>query len=121
MTREDFYEQVVKRRMDLTKAVLDSKSCEYSTQQSAFQNFEFSTGISFHSTSPAVAWEFMVKHLTSIKDIIGDYEKSQSLPSVEKLEEKIGDAVNYLILIEGMLKEAISQQGDVVKVKYHLI
>jgi hypothetical protein len=27
------------------------------------------------------------------------------VPSIEYIEEKIGDAINYLILIEGMLKE----------------
>jgi hypothetical protein len=28
-----------------------------------------------------------------------------SVPSIDYIEEKIGDAINYLILIEGMLKE----------------
>jgi hypothetical protein len=37
--------------------------------------------------------------------MIDDHQKSMISPSKEQIEEKFGDAINYLILIEGMFKE----------------
>ena len=43
------------------------------------------------------------KHIISILDIVDGLDKK--LVPVEMIEEKIGDAVNYLILLEAMLKD----------------
>jgi len=106
MTTEDF-DKVIERRIELINSVMRSKNKEYASDKDKFHNFKSSTGISFHSSQEKVAWEFMTKHLQSIKDMLDKVEKGghSSVPSVEYLEEKIGDAINYLILIEGMLKE----------------
>ena len=43
------------------------------------------------------------KHIISILDIVDGIEAKAPADAV--IEEKIGDAVNYLILLEAMLKE----------------
>jgi hypothetical protein len=105
MTRKQFVEDVVQRRIQLIKDVLQSKNEEYAGQEDVFKAFTESLPLSFHDTKQAVAWEFMVKHLQSIKMIIETKAKKGKLPDEKVLEEKIGDAINYLILIEGMFKE----------------
>jgi hypothetical protein len=78
--------------------------------------------LSFHDTKQAVAWEFMVKHLQSIKMIIEARAKTGKIPDEKVLEEKIGDAINYLILIEGMFKEDMEPQKlEESRLKYNYV
>jgi hypothetical protein len=107
MTRKQFVQDVVQRRVQLIKDVLETKNSEYADKDDVFKAFTESLPLSFHDTKQAVAWEFMVKHLQSIKMIIEARAKTGKIPDQKVLEEKIGDAINYLILIEGMFKEDI--------------
>jgi hypothetical protein len=102
------FNEVVEKRIKLITDVLAKKGKEYSGDKDVFHNFKNATGISFHEAPEKVAWEFMTKHLMSIKDMLDKVEQNPSQePTQELIEEKIGDAINYLILIEGMLKERI--------------
>ena len=124
MHRQDFKEIVINRRLELIKSVLIDKGTEYGADKSAFHNFEQATKLSFHATPQGVAWEFMCKHLQSIKDMIDDHQQLDKVPTTEFVEEKIGDAINYLILIEGMFKKKISEHAikpEEVKLKYTLV
>lgn len=113
MTTEEF-NAVINRRISLINQVMMQKNKEYATDFDKFHNFKSSTGISFHSAPEKVAWEFMTKHLQSIKDMLNHVEVGgyNGHPSEAYIEEKIGDAINYLILIEGMLKERINEKSN---------
>lgn len=108
MQRPEF-NAIVERRIELIRSVLASKGKEYSNGQDVFHNFNRATGLSFHEGREKVAWEFMVKHLQSIKDILDHVEIGgcNGYPTAAMVEEKLGDAINYMILIEGMLIERI--------------
>jgi hypothetical protein len=122
MTRKQFVEDVVQRRVQLIKDVLQSKNEEYAGQEDVFKAFTEALPLSFHDTKQAVAWEFMVKHLQSIKMIIEARSKSGKIPDEKILEEKIGDAINYLILIEGMFKEDMEPRKlEESRVKYNYV
>jgi uridine kinase len=122
MTRKEFVEDVVQRRVQLIKAVLETKNSEYADKDDVFKAFTESIPLSFHDTKQAVAWEFMVKHLQSIKMIIEAKASTGHIPDEKLIEEKIGDAINYLILIEGMFKEDLMLSKVVdAKVKYTYI
>ncbi len=47
-----------------------------------------------------VLWSYMTKHIVSLKDIVTD---GGAKPQV--VSEKIGDVINYLILLEAMLNK----------------
>jgi hypothetical protein len=122
MTRKQFVEEVVQRRVQLIKEILDQKNSEYADKEDVFKAFTESLPLSFHDTKQAVAWEFMVKHLQSIKMIIEAKAKSGKLPNEKMLEEKIGDAINYLILIEGMFKEdMLPAKVEEARIKYSYV
>lgn len=108
MSIEEFNE-IIEKRISLIKRTLAQKSKEYSTDDDKFHNFKSSVGMSFHKAPEKIAWEFMTKHLQSIKDMLEHVEIDgyNGHPSESHIDEKIGDAINYLILIEGMLKERI--------------
>jgi hypothetical protein len=122
MTRKQFVEDVVQRRIKLIQDVLQTKNEEYAGQEDVFKAFTEALPLSFHDTKQAVAWEFMVKHLQSIKLIIEERAKTGKIPDEKLLEEKIGDAINYLILIEGMFKEEYEPvKLEQARIKYTLI
>ena len=85
------------------------KGREYANEENAFHNFIKAKGLSFHNCREKIAWEYSVKHLQSIKDIIQEVDKG-GIPSPSAVEEKIGDAINYLILIEAMLQDTIKDR-----------
>ena len=101
MTREDFSRRVEKR-IDLIRQILLTKHKEYAKDDNVFRNFdEAAGGLSLHSTSAEVLWSYMTKHLVSIKDIVSDNAPVTN----EVVSEKIGDVINYLILLEAMLNQ----------------
>jgi hypothetical protein len=104
MKREDFTKRVEKR-IDLIRQSLLTKHKEYAKDDNVFRNFdEAAGGLSLHGTSSEVLWSYMTKHLVSIKDIVAENKPVD--PTV--VSEKIGDVINYLILLEAML----NQQGE---------
>lgn len=104
MTREDFSRRVEKR-IDLVRQSLLTKHKEYAKDDNVFKNFdEAAGGLSLHGTSSEVLWSYMTKHLVSIKDIVADKKPVDA----SVVSEKIGDVINYLILLEAML----NQQGE---------
>jgi len=122
MTRKQFVEDVVQRRVQLIQNVLQRKNEEYAGKDDVFKAFTEALPLSFHDTKQAVAWEFMVKHLQSIKLIIEERAKTGKIPDEKLLEEKIGDAINYLILIEGMFKEEmLPAKVEEARIKYSYI
>ena len=101
MTREDFSNRVEKR-IDLVRQSLLTKHKEYAKDDNVFRNFdEAAGGLSLHGSSAEVLWSYMTKHLVSIKDIVADNKSAD--PAI--VSEKIGDVINYLILLEAMLNE----------------
>ena len=104
MTREDFSRRVEKR-IDLVRQSLLTKHKEYAKDDNVFRNFdEAAGGLSLHGSSAEVLWSYMTKHLVSIKDIVADNKPVDTAV----VSEKIGDIINYLILLEAML----NQQGE---------
>lgn len=107
LTLEEFQE-LVERRAKLTWKVLVKKGKEYATTDRAMDSFHEQADMSMHSEPTSVAWELMVKHLYSVRRMISEYEETGQLPTDYMLDEKIGDAINYLILIEALFREAKS-------------
>ncbi len=100
MNRKEF-NALVDKRKELIESVLQKKGAEYANEANVFHNFEEGAKLSFHNSREMVAWEYMIKHLQSIKDMI-----SNNTPYSEHvIREKFGDAINYMILMEAMMLE----------------
>lgn len=98
MKAEEF-QDLLHRRIELTKSVLSVKASEYASAADRFHNFK--KAAAFTGETPAqVCIGFMMKHLVSVLDLV-----EATNPSPEVIDEKIGDSINYLILLEGILKE----------------
>ena len=99
MSHDDF-NVLLERRLNLIRAVLARKAGEYATDADRLHNFKAAADIT-RETAAEAALGMWVKHVVSVVDII----KSGKRPSRELVDEKFGDAINYLVLLEALLVE----------------
>ena len=100
MKRDRFKQFIVGERIKQINRVLNSKANEYATDGSAFYNFERAAKINSESPKKAL-WGMATKHLVSVMDMVESDEDFAH----DYIDEKIGNLINYLILLEGILKD----------------
>jgi hypothetical protein len=100
MTQEKF-DGIVDNTCKSIVNTLSVKGREYTRNNNPLHNFEVGATMS-NQTREKVLYGFALKHLISLADIRNDIEKGK-LPSLETIEEKFGDAINYLILEKASL------------------
>lgn len=93
------FESLVNTRTDAIKKTLGKKAVEYAFGDRLY-NFKRAAEIA--RTTPAQAlFGMFSKHLVSVIDMV-----EGTRPATDAvIDEKIGDAINYLILLEAVLKE----------------
>jgi len=98
----DDFDCLVDRRLHEIHSILNQKAAEYSVESDRFHNFKIAARM--NDTTPEKALKgMMLKHEVSIQDMINcDVEITEEL-----IDEKIGDNINYLILLEGLMKEKL--------------
>jgi hypothetical protein len=102
MSPEDF-DKLVVERCDKIRQTLVMKSKEYSRNGDRLWNFNRGAAISGISRERALHG-FMLKHFISYLDILDDIDKG-NIPSNDTVDEKVGDIINYFILLEASIKE----------------
>lgn len=108
MNNESF-EIVLNKALGRSKYVLGEKAKEYVRNGDRLHNFNRGAEISGESRE-RVLKGFMLKHLISVFDIIDDLDKG-ILPSRELVDEKLGDSINYMLLLEASLNDKIDNNG----------
>jgi hypothetical protein len=104
MNNTDFT-TVVSSRLEKINAVLPAKGKEYASDTDRLHNFKVAARMSEPQTTPEMAlWGMLTKHLVSVLDIVVA-TKSGAAPPDHLRDEKLGDAINYLILLEALLIE----------------
>jgi len=104
------FNRLLERRLHLTKSVLELKGGEYATED-VLHNFKLAASVNQTSTAEAL-WGMATKHLVSIIDL---YKATKS-PNRHLIDEKIGDMVIDLILLEAVLNEEIINKKNDFKV-----
>lgn len=108
------FEKLLQKRLKKTVDVLSSKNKEYASDEDKLHNFK-RAGDMLRCTPESALIGMWTKHIISILDMVDVIEKEYQLQAkdntksdkitIKLLEEKIGDAVNYLILLEALIKE----------------
>lgn len=109
MTEEEF-DLVVDYRINEIKETLQMKGKEYRRNSDPLHNFEVAARLG-NTTREKALWGFALKHYVSFMDMLDDIEKG-GIPETEKVEEKLGDLINYLILCEASIKDKINNEDD---------
>lgn len=98
------FQQLTATRMAHCHRVLNEKGEEYSREGDRLWNFK--RAAAKQGNTPAEALMGMkVKHDVSVDDMV-DMLKRGVVPSKDMVAEKIGDSINYLLLLEGLIEEA---------------
>lgn len=99
MTNEQF-EEILNKRLELIRNVLGTKAKEYAFGGDRLHNFKVASRAMEEPMSQAL-WGMAMKHLVSVIDLV-----EGRLPNTQaNCDEKIGDMINYLILLEAALEE----------------
>ena len=102
MTNEKF-ELLLEMRIEQIKSVLERKRSEYASEDDNLHLFKRAAAML--ATTPADACMcFMAKHWASLSEIVIKAKNGYKTPQAV-IDEKIGDAICYLILLEALLKE----------------
>jgi hypothetical protein len=103
MTNKEF-DVILEQRITLMRQVLQKKAGEYASLDDRLHNFKRAAQV-LGTTSEKALLGMLVKHLVSLFDIVDSWQDKKC--SIEMLDEKIGDTINYAILLEALLKESL--------------
>lgn len=104
------FQEVLEKRLERTVAVLGAKNAEYARGDDKLHNFKRGSA-RLKEIPERYLMELNEKHLCSIMDMIDDLDRGQCA-NMAVWEEKIGDAINYLILLEALIVERIHESFD---------
>ena len=94
------FERIFEETIETSRKTLFEKAREYAYANDRMHNFH-KASVLIDGTPEQALWGFVVKHLVSLSDMI---ESGQNYPDAV-WEEKIGDSLNYLILLRALVKE----------------
>ena len=97
------FDQIVQNRIGKIQSILIDKAKEYATLTDRYHNFNVAGKILGTTPERALIGMWM-KHLVSVLDLVEWLDFQPEKLTEEIIDEKIGDAINYLILLEGMLQ-----------------
>lgn len=99
----DVFNDLLAVRFQKLAALLGKKAGEYAHGGDRLANFRRAAPF-LKSTPERALLGMLTKHLVSIADMVDDLERDFHHPAA-KWEEKLEDAVAYLLLLEGLLAE----------------
>jgi len=98
--------QIVSERVEKIQSILLRKAEEYATDGDRYHNFNVAGRI-LDVTPERALVGMLMKHIVSVLDLVDWIEDAPDKLSSGIIDEKIGDTINYLILLEGMLKNRV--------------
>jgi hypothetical protein len=103
--KEQEFQEVLQQRLKKIEQTLSQKAKEYAAEGDKLHNFNVGARMT-GQIREKVLWGFALKHYISFLDILDNVEKGK-LPTEEMVDQKIGDLINYLVLVEASLKDRI--------------
>ena len=94
------FNQIVELQLEKIRAVLVKKADEYNLEEDRLGFFKRSAAFAQETPEQAL-YGFLLKHLQSITDMV---MSGESYPE-DLWKEKITDAMNYLVLLLGLLED----------------
>lgn len=91
----------VERRIELIKKILSRKGKEYA-HGDRLSNF-YATASFLEITPEKAALNFVTKHIIALRDFINLLDDGV-IEREEQWDEKIGDIINYMIIIDDLVK-----------------
>jgi len=103
--KKETFDTIVQERIEKIQQTLVDKGKEYQRNADVLHNFNVAARLG-NTTREKALWGFALKHYVSFMDMLNDVEEG-TLVKEDRINEKIGDLINYLILAEASLKERL--------------
>ena len=103
------FNKIIREQIERCENTLCKKADEYATED-RLHNFKVAAGIQNCLPTTALAG-MMAKHTVSVYDMIRGLEEGKSCP-IELWDEKIGDSINYLLLLAAAVREYSENQRN---------
>jgi len=100
------FNKIVEEQVERIKSVLIKKADEYNLEEDRLGFFKRSAAFAQETPEQAL-YGFLLKHLQSITDMV----QSGNSYSEDLWREKITDAMNYLVLLLGLLEDTGRAKG----------
>jgi len=103
------FNKVVEDQLTRIRNVLIKKAAEYNLDEDRLSVFKHAAGLSKETPEQAL-YGFMLKHIISVTDMVN----SEKVYTEELWNEKITDICNYLILLQGLLRDTgrLKEESD---------
>ena len=101
------FDEILHRRFGLSESVMGCKAGEYASDKDRLHNFKAAAAMLGCTSAQALAG-FLAKHIVSVMDLV----RNDKTPSQQLSDEKIGDCINYFILLEAIWKEQRDEKKD---------
>ncbi len=99
------FERIVVDRLETCRKVLLQKNDEYASETDRLHNFKIA-GLARGTAETTALDGMLIKHLVSIWDCVDKMELNRNyVPSEEWVREKVGDVINYMLLLEGCIED----------------
>jgi hypothetical protein len=97
--KQEQFNDILKFRLNAIQETLNNKAKEYAVGD---RLYNFKRAAEMLRTTPEKAlFGMFMKHFVSVMDLV----EGSIVPTEYLINEKLGDAINYLILLEAILKE----------------
>ncbi len=104
------FNQLIEQQLDYCKELLSSKNDEYAKKTDRLSNFRQPS--SLLGMCPAeVAFCYDTKHIASIQKIVHEISQGK-FPTKELWREKITDYINYGLLMNACVMEALDKEEE---------
>ena len=90
-------DEIISNILHNVSEIMLVKAKEYVREEDRMHNFNQASFLSGKTREECLDG-FRLKHIISSKDIINDINEKQNLPSIELVDEKYTDIINYYIL-----------------------
>ena len=97
---KELYTLLITGTMKECSNTLTERAREYTHEDDMFHNFEVAAALQGITKEQALCG-MMAKHIVSINDMVWSGQEYTK----EKWQEKIGDGINYLLILSAMVKE----------------
>jgi len=99
MNQKEF-DELLNQRITKIKDILQSKGTSYAFNNDRLHNFKVAARIAGQTPVQSL-WGMAMKHLVSVEDLIEGRLENQR----HNVDEKLGDLINYLILLEALFED----------------
>lgn len=104
--KEFNFDEVVDARLKKIRSTLSIKAKEYIREDNPFHNMDCAANDLNKEPEDALIG-MAIKHWISIKDMVNDLYEDK-LPTEAMIDEKLGDWINWMILLEGLFKRRLN-------------